>query len=100
DHRLLVPRHVVREKVRRRDERLSDPRDVAVSEDAPHAGEEPLLDAVALDVLRGEEPEYCLGHGQPRHAETCRASTFSISATIGMQSAPAARGATSARAAP
>src|SRR5215203_3689336 len=36
-------------------QRLTDPRHVAVTEDAPDAGNERLLDAVPLDILLGEE---------------------------------------------
>ena len=50
------------------EQRLTDARDVAVPEDAPAAGEEGVLDAVALDVLLLEESDERLGHGQPgRH---------------------------------
>src|ERR1700716_3734729 len=99
DHRLLVPRHVIREQVGRLEKGLADPGDVAVAEDAPDAGEEALLDAVALDVLRREEPDERLRHRQPRHAEPSRASTVSISASVGIASAHARRDATIAPAA-
>ena len=45
------------------------PGDVAVAEDAEAAPEEPLLDAVALDVLLREEAHERLRRGQP-HAVT------------------------------
>src|SRR5438309_949424 len=99
DHRLLVPRHVVREQLRPLKERLAYPGDVAVAKDAPHPGEEALLDAVALDVLRRQESHERLRHRESRHAETFRASTVSISASVGIASAQARREATIAPAA-
>ena len=44
-------------------ERLPDPGDVAVTEDAEATLEKPLLHAVALDVLRGEKTNEGLGGG-------------------------------------
>ena len=99
DHRLLVPSHVVPEEVRPLEERLADAGHVAVTEDAPDPREEALLDAVALDVLRREEPQEGLRHRQARHADTLRASTVSISASVGIASAHARREATIAPAA-
>ncbi len=61
-HRLLVARHVVREEVGGFEERLADPGDIPVAEDPPAPGEEALLDAVAFDVLRRQEPEERLRH--------------------------------------
>ena len=55
-HRLLVPRLVVGQQIGVLVQRLADPGDVAVAEDPEAPLEEPVLDAVALDVLRGEEP--------------------------------------------
>ena len=68
-HRLLVPRLAVGEEVGPLVERLPDPGDVAVPEDAEAAAEEALPHAVALDLLDGEEPHERLGGGQP-HALT------------------------------
>ena len=45
-------------------QRLADAGDVAVPEDAEGALNEPMLDAVALGVLVGEEPDRRLGDGQ------------------------------------
>src|SRR6185503_19180918 len=64
DHRLLVARRVVREQVAVLLQRLAEPGDVAVAEDPEAAGEEAVADAVALDLLRGEEAHQGLGDGQ------------------------------------
>src|SRR5207248_6060671 len=61
DHRLLVARLAVAERLRVLRERLADPGDVPVAEDAPAACEEALLHAVAFDVLLTEEPHQGLG---------------------------------------
>ena len=98
-HRLLVPRHVVRQQLGTLEERLADPGDVAVTEDAPATREEPLLDPVALHVLRREETNQRLGHGQARHVATRRDRSDSISASVGIASAHASRDATIAPAA-
>ena len=70
DHRLLVASLVVSQRFGILGERLAETGNVAVPEDAPAAGEEPLLDAIALDVLLGQEPHERLGHRQPLHART------------------------------
>ncbi len=57
NHRLLVPCLVVRQQIGVLVERLPDSGDVAVPKDPEAPFEEPLLDAVPLDVLRGEEPD-------------------------------------------
>ena len=57
NHRLLVTCLVVRQQVGVLVERLPDSGDVAVPEDPEAPFEEPLLDSVPLDVLRGEEPD-------------------------------------------
>ena len=98
-HRLLVARHVIRKQVGPLEQGLTYTGDVPVSEDPPHAREEPVLDAVALDVLRGEESHERLRHREARHAETRRASTVSISSSVGIASAHANREATIAPAA-
>ena len=49
----------------RLEQRLGDARHVAVPEDAEAAGEEPLLGAVALGPLDGQEPDQRLGDGEP-----------------------------------
>ena len=46
-------------------QRLAEPGHVAVAEDAEAAGEEPVLDAVPLAALRGQEPDQRLGDGEP-----------------------------------
>ena len=56
-HRLLVACLVVRQQIGVLVQRLADPGDVAVPEDSEAPFEETLLDSVALDVLRGEEPD-------------------------------------------
>ena len=53
-------------------QRLTEPGHIAVPEDAPHPGEERLLDAVALDVLLGEESHHGLGHGHARRLDPRR----------------------------
>ena len=98
-HRLLVARHVIREQFGRLEEGLADPSHVAVPEDPPDPREEWLFDAVALDMLRREEPDERLRHREPRHVATFRASTDSISPIVGMASAQARRDATMAPAA-
>ena len=67
-HRLLVAGLVVTERLGILQERLADPGDVPMTEDPPAAGEEALLDAVALHVLLPEEPHQRLGHRESRHA--------------------------------
>ena len=47
------------------EQRLADAGDVAVAEDAEAAGEQRLLDAVALAALPGEEPHHCLPDREP-----------------------------------
>ncbi|GAA3209448.1 hypothetical protein GCM10020256_06770 [Streptomyces thermocoprophilus] len=63
-HRLLVAALVVRHHVRVLDQRLAEARHVAVAEDAPGAGDQPVPGAVALGVLGGEEPHQGLGGRQ------------------------------------
>ena len=50
------------------EQRLADAGDVAVPEDAEDTFDETLLDAVALAVLRGEEPHDGLPDGEPHGA--------------------------------
>ena len=57
NHRLLVACLVVRQQIGVLVQRLADSGDVAVPEDPEAPFEEPLLDSVPLDVLRGEEPD-------------------------------------------
>lgn len=63
-HGLLVAALVVGHQVLRLDERLADPGDVPVAEDAPGAADQPVAYAVALGVLGGQEPHERLGDGQ------------------------------------
>ena len=49
-------------------ERLAEPRDVAVAEDPPHAGDEALLLPVPLDVLLRQEADDRLPDRQPNRA--------------------------------
>src|SRR5207244_5002195 len=100
-HRVLVAREVVRDEVAVLEERLPDAGDVAVAEDAPHALEEQRLLAVALDVLRGQEPDERLGHRETRRAAHRAAFARSAStwAGVGIASAHASCDATIAPAA-
>jgi hypothetical protein len=68
-HALLVAGEVVGHVTRfgHLEQGLPDARDVAVAEDAEHAGDQALFDAVALAVLVGQERHQRLGHGQPGH---------------------------------
>ena len=74
-HRLFVAALVVAE-LRGLLQRLTDPGDVAVPEDAEAAGEQRLLDAVALARLAGQEPDQRLRHreSRPAHAANQRDS--------------------------
>src|SRR5215472_12523763 len=63
-HRLLVAAEIVWQS-RVLPQRLSDARDIAMSEDAPGAGEERRLLAVALDVLILEECDSGLRRREP-----------------------------------
>ena len=65
DHRLLVAREHVGHVVALLEQRLADARDVAVPEDAEAAGDQPLLDPVALGVLVGQEAHQRLGDREP-----------------------------------
>ncbi len=56
-------------------QRLADAGDVAVAEDAEAAAEEALLDAVALDVLGGEEPDERLCSREPHAPAPVRSLT-------------------------
>jgi len=44
---------------------LTDPGDVAMAENAKTGGEEPVLAAVPLHVLGGQEADQGLGHREP-----------------------------------
>src|SRR5205085_9835319 len=66
---LLVARLVVAE-VGRLLQRLADPGQVAVAENAETAGEEKVFNAVALDVLVLQIADQRLSDGQPRHGQT------------------------------
>ena len=63
-HRLLVVRPVGRQRIAAGVERLAEASHVAVAEDGEHALEQPLLSAVDLDFLGGEEADHCLRGGQ------------------------------------
>ena len=63
-------------------QRLADAGDVAVTEDAPAAGEERGLDTVSLDVLHLEEAHDRLRDGQPGgHRSSSRAQNGSRGST-------------------
>jgi hypothetical protein len=64
-HALLVSRQHVRHLVGLLQQRLADARHVAVAEDAEAAGDQPLLDAVALGVLVRQEAHQRLADRQP-----------------------------------
>jgi hypothetical protein len=66
-HRLLVSGLVVGEEIRVLVERLPDPGDVAMAEDAEAPLEKALLYAVALHVLRGEKADETLGGRDSGH---------------------------------
>ena len=74
-HRLLVARQVVAQAAVLL-QRLADAGDVAVAEDAEHAGEERRRRAVALDLLGGQERDQRLRHRHPhgRHLTAPRVS--------------------------
>ena len=63
-HRLLVAGVVEGHRLGLLEQRLPDARDVAVTEDAETARDQPLLDAVALGVLDTQEPDQRLRHRQ------------------------------------
>jgi hypothetical protein len=94
-HRLLVARLVIGEQLLVLLERLAEPGQVAVAEDAEAAGEEAAALAVALDLLDGEKAHQRLGDGQPH----VRTSCGSMSSRVGIASAHASRAATYAPAA-
>lgn len=62
--RLLVARLVIAEIGGVLLEGLPDARDIAMPEDAPHAGEEGVLRAIAFDMLAGEVTDEGLRHGE------------------------------------
>ena len=66
--RLLVARGMEGQQVAVLMQRLTEPGDVAVSEDPEAASEEARALAVALDLLCGKEADQRLGDRQPRHA--------------------------------
>src|SRR5204863_9699531 len=86
DHRLFVAALVVGQEVGVLLQRLPDPRDVAVAEDAEAAGEEPLAPAIAFDLLRREEADQRLADVQLHAATPISGSSCSI---VGMASAHA-----------
>ena len=61
-------------------QRLPEARHVAVAEDPEAAPEEPMLHPVALDMLRGEEPQQRLpgGESQDSGAAAFAAAPFRI----------------------
>src|SRR5690606_1985087 len=68
-----------------------DPRDVAVAEDAEAALDQPVLDAVALGVLDGQESDQSLAHGEsdrPRRAHELLLSSTVVSGRRGSTSWP------------
>jgi hypothetical protein len=67
-HRLFVARLVVGEHVGVLRERLSDPGQVAVTEDAEAAFEQSMLHAIALRMLRGQKAHQGLGGGETHDA--------------------------------
>jgi hypothetical protein len=84
-HRLLVARQVVGQVraagQRGLEQRLPDAGHVAVPEDAEAAGDQPLLDAVALAVLGGEETDDCLGDRQPAGGHSSPTAVSSAAST-------------------
>ena len=69
-------------------ERLPEARDVAVPEDAPHAGDEAVLLAVALDVLLRQEADDGLPDRQPHRCSTDRSSRLAGPRTPSLSAAP------------
>jgi hypothetical protein len=68
-HRLLVPGGHVAQAGLVLEERLAEPGDVPVSEDAEHAGEERPFGTVSHRALRGQEAHNRLADREPhRHA--------------------------------
>ena len=63
-HRLLVAGVVEGHRLGVLEQRLPDARDVAVPEDAEAAGDQPLLDPVALAELDAQEADQRLRHRQ------------------------------------
>ena len=60
-------------------EGLAEAGDVAVAEDAPGAGEEAVLAAIAGDVLRGQVADEGLGHGEAGGGRWHAAVSFQMS---------------------
>jgi hypothetical protein len=82
--RLLVARLVVAQAAGVLLQCLADTGDVAVPEDAEHAGEERPLDPVPLDPLRREEAHQGLSHGEAdRGGGATRHRTASAALTSG-----------------
>jgi hypothetical protein len=63
-HGLFVAALVERHDIGVLHQGLADPGHVAVAEDAPGAGDQPVPHAVPFGVLGGEEPHQGLGGGQ------------------------------------
>jgi hypothetical protein len=63
-HRLFVSALVIAQAIAHLVQRLADAGDVAVAEDAKHAGKEALPMSVALAVLDAQESHERLGHRQ------------------------------------
>src|SRR5256885_8443602 len=74
-HRLFVAGLVVDQELRALEERLADAAHVAMSEDAEAAAEEAMLDAVAFNVLVGQEKDEGL-RGRQSHRRHRSTSTI------------------------
>ena len=96
-HPLLAARLVVGQELGVLVQRLPDPGDVAVPEDPEAAAEEAVLDAVALDVLRGEEADERLRGSQPHDDETSARIASSSCSSSASSAPPAIRRTSSCR---
>src|SRR5205807_2215754 len=93
-HRLLVARHDEAQAIARGEERFAEPGDVAVAEDAEHAGEHRLRPAVARAALRDQEFHERLTDGQAAGSHVhppCEATNASTSGHVGMKLAQPCR---------
>ena len=70
-HRLLIAGEIVRKVIAGFEEGLPKSGNVAMAEDPQAAGEEAVAVPVALNLLRGEEANERLGHGQSHGATRC-----------------------------
>ena len=87
-HGLFVPRHVKRQDGGPVQERLANPRDVSVTEDAEHAGKEVVLAPVTGDLLTAKKSDERLCDREPlglHHHPPFAATNDSTSGSVGMK---------------